>query len=219
MTLSDLINMINTLPADAPLVFSTTDGPIGKGYHVTELKLASFNSIDCGAQRDSWTETILQLLDGQGRDHMPVGKFASILEQSVRSIKGLEDSPLRIEFSHGNRGLQIFEPMAPEFVDGAALLKLRVIQAQCKPAMRGKQTEETVSCCAPQSPLSANQNDFEAQVPEQGCCGGPAPNGVDACCAKDADAKAAGEAGCGCNSKATEPSMESSQSSSKGCCS
>lgn len=31
-----------------------------------------------------------------------------------------------------------------------------------------------------------------------GCCGGPAPKGVDACCVKDADAKANGEAGCGC---------------------
>jgi thioredoxin reductase len=31
-----------------------------------------------------------------------------------------------------------------------------------------------------------------------GCCGGPAPAGVDACCVKDADAKAAGDAGCGC---------------------
>ncbi len=31
-----------------------------------------------------------------------------------------------------------------------------------------------------------------------GCCGGPAPAEVDACCVKDADAKAAGESGCGC---------------------
>lgn len=31
------------------------------------------------------------------------------------------------------------------------------------------------------------------------CCGGPAPAGVDACCVKDADAKEAGEAGCGCS--------------------
>jgi glycine/D-amino acid oxidase-like deaminating enzyme len=30
------------------------------------------------------------------------------------------------------------------------------------------------------------------------CCGGPAPAGVDACCVKDADAKAAGQDGCGC---------------------
>jgi thioredoxin reductase len=32
------------------------------------------------------------------------------------------------------------------------------------------------------------------------CCGGPAPVAVDACCADDAKAKAAGEAGCGCGS-------------------
>lgn len=33
-----------------------------------------------------------------------------------------------------------------------------------------------------------------------GCCGGPAPVAVDACCVADADAKADGKAGCGCSS-------------------
>jgi glycine/D-amino acid oxidase-like deaminating enzyme len=32
-----------------------------------------------------------------------------------------------------------------------------------------------------------------------GCCGGPAPVGVTACCADDATAKAAGKSGCGCS--------------------
>ncbi|NPU67723.1 NAD(P)-binding domain-containing protein [Bradyrhizobium sp. 83012] len=32
-----------------------------------------------------------------------------------------------------------------------------------------------------------------------GCCGGPAPSGVDSCCADDAKAKAAGRTGCGCS--------------------
>jgi thioredoxin reductase len=31
-----------------------------------------------------------------------------------------------------------------------------------------------------------------------GCCGGPAPAGMDACCQLDAEAKSAGKAGCGC---------------------
>jgi RNA polymerase sigma-70 factor, ECF subfamily len=38
---------------------------------------------------------------------------------------------------------------------------------------------------------------------QQGCCGGPAPNGADACCARDADVKSAGGSGCGCASQAT----------------
>mgnify|MGYP001412612142 FL=1 len=33
---------------------------------------------------------------------------------------------------------------------------------------------------------------------EEACCGGPAPAGTEACCVDDAEAKAAGESGCGC---------------------
>jgi hypothetical protein len=32
------------------------------------------------------------------------------------------------------------------------------------------------------------------------CCGGPAPIGSGACCVQDAEAKAVGQAGCGCGS-------------------
>lgn len=40
----------------------------------------------------------------------------------------------------------------------------------------------------------------EVNAPEQpaACCGGPAPQEMSACCVQDADAKAAGQAGCGC---------------------
>lgn len=40
-----------------------------------------------------------------------------------------------------------------------------------------------------------------------GCCGGPPPADVDACCAADATAKAQGAAGCGCGSSAATPSL------------
>jgi hypothetical protein len=59
----------------------------------------------------------------------------------------------------------------------------------------------------------------EATVPSgsaAGCCGGPAPTGADACCVKDADAKAAGLDGCGCGvaeSTSSEPVAVAS-----GCC-
>jgi hypothetical protein len=36
-----------------------------------------------------------------------------------------------------------------------------------------------------------------------GCCGGPAPKDADACCVQDADAKAAGDEGCGCGTPTT----------------
>ncbi|MBN9499671.1 MAG: FAD-dependent oxidoreductase [Afipia sp. 62-7] len=38
----------------------------------------------------------------------------------------------------------------------------------------------------------------EGDPASAGCCGGPAPTAVDACCMEDADAKIAGKSGCGC---------------------
>jgi hypothetical protein len=38
----------------------------------------------------------------------------------------------------------------------------------------------------------------EGVTGSSGCCGGPAPAGLDACCAEDATAKATGRSGCGC---------------------
>ncbi|QRM34551.1 NAD(P)-binding domain-containing protein [Microvirga sp. VF16] len=46
-----------------------------------------------------------------------------------------------------------------------------------------------------------------------GCCGGPVPAQVDACCVADAEAKAAGRSGCGCGTKAPEKVAEPA-----GCC-
>ena len=47
-----------------------------------------------------------------------------------------------------------------------------------------------------------------------GCCGGPAPAQVDACCVADAEAKAEGKSGCGCGpAKAPEKVAEPA-----GCC-
>ena len=39
----------------------------------------------------------------------------------------------------------------------------------------------------------------EAGAAAGGCCGGPAPAAVEACCAQDAEAKAVGKTGCGCS--------------------
>jgi hypothetical protein len=53
--------------------------------------------------------------------------------------------------------------------------------------------------------------------PSTGCCGGPAPAGTDACGVQDAEAKEAGQGGCGCGS--TETTTSATVSSAGGCCS
>jgi len=40
----------------------------------------------------------------------------------------------------------------------------------------------------------------QKQAAPSPCCGGPAPTGTDACCARDAEVKSTGGSGCGCGS-------------------
>jgi thioredoxin reductase len=68
-------------------------------------------------------------------------------------------------------------------------------------------TAEPASACCGSSPAVIDVIDITtaaaspAQTDASACCGGPAPAAGDACCVLDAEAKAAGQSGCGCSSK------------------
>ena len=61
-----------------------------------------------------------------------------------------------------------------------------------------KEAAERVDLELPETGV-CTRGGLEAGAPASGCCGGPAPAGVDACCVDDVDAKAAGKSGCGCS--------------------
>lgn len=60
--------------------------------------------------------------------------------------------------------------------------------------------DASASCCGVEPRKETDMSEVKAvgEQPVSACCGGPAPKETDACCVKDADAKAAGESGCGC---------------------
>jgi thioredoxin reductase len=60
-----------------------------------------------------------------------------------------------------------------------------------------KEAAERVELVLPETGVCSRPVTNGAQ--EEGCCGGPAPAAVDACCKRDAEAKAAGAKGCGCS--------------------
>jgi thioredoxin reductase len=62
--------------------------------------------------------------------------------------------------------------------------------------------DASAGCCGAEPQKEKAMNETKAVMEEKAsCCGGPAPKETDACCVKDADAKAAGESGCGCNAQ------------------
>jgi thioredoxin reductase len=60
-----------------------------------------------------------------------------------------------------------------------------------------KEAAERVELVLPETGVCSRP--LAAASESAGCCGGPAPTETDACCKQDADAKAAGETGCGCS--------------------
>ena len=156
MTPIAALNKLDAIPPDVELVFETDEGRIGGGYHVSELKLAKVKSVDCGGRTADWMEASLQLLDGHGGAYMTVGKFRDILRKSVDVVDGLGESPMHVEFAHGNIGLRIYQIGETELEGGIATVQLSDGRAACKPAVDlatglagtgSRAAEKPAACC------------------------------------------------------------------------
>src|SRR6266705_6914872 len=91
---------------DKQLLFENEEGAaIHSGYHLTELKAASFDTVDCGAQKNRWNETIVQLWvpENEGSDEfMTAKKFLSIYDQVSGMIALDPKAEIRFEYGDEN---------------------------------------------------------------------------------------------------------------------
>jgi len=69
-------------------------------------------------------------------------------------------------------------------------------------------TERTDTQRTPPRQFADDRPMVEESARANACCGGPAPQGTSACCARDANAKTAGGAGCGCGSAPAQPAKK-----------
>lgn len=151
-TLSDLALALDACPPDLPVKLRTQSGVIGAGYHVTELKLAQIQSIDCAGRLSTWEESLIQVLDAEDGDPLVAGKVAAILRRSAAALPDLADAPMAYELSPGNLGLARYHLTGLSMDGDSLLLDLGSDRAQCKPAT-------DMACQAPE-PAAA-----------RGCCG------------------------------------------------
>lgn len=149
-TLKEIGALTEDFDPHLPLIFSTDEGDIGPGYHVTELKHLDISSIDCGGRLADWTETQLQLLDGAEGGHMEVGKFIAIARRSIAQVPGLARSTLAVEYAPGNRGLRRYLIAGLQQGEDAVRVKLVEDKAACKPARDAAQAAPdapAATCC------------------------------------------------------------------------
>ena len=105
MRTQDFISRLRKAPAKA-LVFINSDGAtIHGGYHLTELKAASFDAVDCGAQKNRWNETIVQLWvpeEQENGEFMTAAKFLSIYDKVAQLIPLDPTAEIRFEYGDEN---------------------------------------------------------------------------------------------------------------------
>ncbi len=137
------------------VLFEAEGDAVGRGYHLTELRLAKISSIDCAGVADAWDEAQMQVLDAPGDVAMSAGKMAAILVRSAVEIDGLADAPLNVEFSPVNDGLGRYRLGAPRAADGVVTLPLTPMGPECKAMTRAFAKTAPQECCGPKRPAAS----------------------------------------------------------------
>ncbi|HLT32879.1 MAG TPA: DUF6428 family protein [Aquaticitalea sp.] len=113
-----------------------SDRMIGANYHITEVKHVSIDSVDCGAQTDSWNETIIQLWESPSEvgktDYMSAYKALGILRK-VGKMKPF-DLESEVKFEYGNATFHTAQLFVQNFEieDNNMIIKLAIEKTDCK---------------------------------------------------------------------------------------
>lgn len=136
LTTPELLAALDRHPSK-PLILSYEGRDVLPGYHVTEVKSGTFEALDCGANREVWRETIVQLWDvpaEAGRTWMPTSLFLAIMRKVTREFK--LGAKLAFEVSDGVRAIQLYRAIRIEEQDGVVRVQLTPQPSSCKPRDR-----------------------------------------------------------------------------------
>ncbi len=145
---------------EQPILFEITAGQVVQGgYHVTEIKNASYDTIDCGNSLHSWKEVVLQLWvpeEAKVSDPwMSSTKLLKIWDIVDSRLSLYQDAEIRIEYgdaTHLTSNYHVDNVVATE--DGL-MVQMAPPRTMCKPReilIAPNEMSETAvaeACCAP----------------------------------------------------------------------
>jgi hypothetical protein len=118
------------------------------GYHLTELKAASFDTVDCGGQKNRWNETLVQLWvpeEEESDEFMTADKFLSIYDRVSGMIALDPESEIRFEYGDENFSPSNYHVAKVTEIAETIRVELRPPQATCK--ARDRREAGAASCC------------------------------------------------------------------------
>ncbi|MFP2996891.1 DUF6428 family protein [Spongiivirga sp. MCCC 1A20706] len=142
---------------DKALLFEYSSGMyVGANYHITEVKNITVDAVDCGANTDSWKETVVQLWESPteiGKTaYLTVYKALSILTK-VDKMKSMEKDA-EVKFEYGNALFHTAHLFVNDYEikEKQLIINLAVTKTDCKAKDTcGVDVAETAEACAPGS--------------------------------------------------------------------
>ena len=151
MTTQEFIAALRKTP-DHQLIFENEAGDsVHAGYHLTEIKAARFDTVDCGGQTNRWDETIVQLWVPEGADYadgyMTAGKFLRIFDKVTAMIPLNLEAEVRIEYGDENIFPSLYHVESIAIERGTTRVALSPPATTCKARDRRLAEVETGACC------------------------------------------------------------------------
>lgn len=174
MLVRDFMQAIQEYP-NKPLRFLyEADQMVPGGYHVTEIKNAQFETIDCGNSLHTWREVIVQvwLPDEVAADAAPMStdKFAKIWSIVDGRIPLNQDAEIRVEYGDGERLTAVYHVEELQNRPEGLVVKMAPPRTLCKPREL-LQTLNGFACtdnsCAPQT---RHETEQAVPLPVAACC-------------------------------------------------
>jgi len=179
MKTSLLLATLRAHPA-LPVVFRRGGDTVPAGWHMTEAKRVTYETMDCGARTHRWDETQFEIwvspLNGVNplRRHMTAGKFLRIVDRVEQELPLPGDAEARIHavLGDGPPALWDIESAGPS--GGQLVVSLAPDRTRCKAAERrvcnllgacGDNARGDDSPCCSSEPAAAEPK--QASV----CCG------------------------------------------------
>ena len=151
MTTQEFIAALRKTP-DHQLLFENEAGDsIHAGYHLTEIKAAHFDTVDCGGQTNRWDETIVQLWvpadAGAADGYMTGGKFLRIFDKVTAMIPLNLETEVRVEYGDENFFPSLYHVESVASADGLTRVLLAPPATTCKARDRRMAEAEAGACC------------------------------------------------------------------------
>jgi Family of unknown function (DUF6428) len=163
MTTQELFTLLKDHQGKSLLFQYAPQQLVGANYHITEVKHIKIDAVDCGAQTDSWNETIIQLWESPAElgktQYMSALKALGILNK-VGKMKSY-DLASEVKFEYSNALFHTAQLFVQDFeiYGNNLVLNLAIEKTDCK-------AKELCGVPEPEAVLEKTNT----CAPNSGCC-------------------------------------------------